>query len=310
MRDAEEDGDSEGDDEDDARDDGDETRSKGKKIGGEWLSVDAHPEVDYAKLSRRARSQTSSAAQQTALAKIDDDIKSCESQLESLSPNMRATEHVADVSARLEQLDVAAEAAKSRAKAAVEEFETVKEQRQDRFNACFAHVADKICDVYKHLTKSNNYPMGGTAYLSVEQQDEPYLAGVKFNAMPPTKRFRDMEQLSGGERTVAALSLLFAIHDFKPSPFFILDEVDAALDTGNVSKLSTYVQLRAPELQTIVITLKDAFFEKADALVGIYRDTAVNASRILTLDMTPFDTRVAVGPSAPLPGGAVAQATT
>ena len=130
--------------------------------------------------------------------------------------------------------------------------------------------------------------MGGNAYLSLDQQDEPYNGGVKFNAMPPTKRFRDMEQLSGGERTVAALALLFAIHDFRPSPFFVLDEVDAALDNLNVGKVSAYVRNRASELQTIVISLKDAFYEKADALVGIYRDSDVNASRLLTLDLTPF----------------------
>ncbi len=58
--------------------------------------------------------------------------------------------------------------------------------------------------------------------------------------MPPMKRFRDMEQLSGGEKTVAALALLFAIHSFHPSPFFVLDEVDAALDNSNVSKVAAY----------------------------------------------------------------------
>jgi structural maintenance of chromosome 1 len=52
------------------------------------------------------------------------------------------------------------------------------------------------------------------------------------------KRFRDMEQLSGGEKTMAALALLFAVHSYKPSPFFVLDEVDAALDNTNVSRIA------------------------------------------------------------------------
>jgi structural maintenance of chromosome 1 len=54
--------------------------------------------------------------------------------------------------------------------------------------------------------------LGGTAYLSLEDSDEPYSEGIKYHAMPPMKRFRDMEQLSGGEKSVAALALLFAIH--------------------------------------------------------------------------------------------------
>jgi structural maintenance of chromosome 1 len=245
--------------------------------------------VDYSPLSRRLRGCSSSDAQMEVVSDLEEKMKTLKNQLEKLAPNMRADEHMADVSSRLQELDREADAARERAKTAVEAFENIKDERQSRFNACFTHIAKKISDVYKHLTKSDTYPMGGTAYLSVEQQEEPYLAGVKFHAMPPTKRFRDMDQLSGGERTVAALALLFAIHDYKPSPFFILDEVDAALDSANVSRVSSYVQARAADLQTIVITLKDAFFEKADALVGIYRDSSVNASRLLTLDLSKFD---------------------
>lgn len=64
------------------------------------------------------------------------------------------------------------------------------------------------------LTRSSKHPLGGNAFLSLDNLEEPYLGGVKFNAMPPMKRFRDMEQLSGGEKTVAALGLLFAIHRY------------------------------------------------------------------------------------------------
>jgi structural maintenance of chromosome 1 len=59
--------------------------------------------------------------------------------------------------------------------------------------------------------------------------DEPYKGGLKFNAMPLMERFRDMEQLSGGEKNVTALTLLFAIHSFHPAPFFVIDKTDAAL---------------------------------------------------------------------------------
>ena len=76
----------------------------------------------------------------------------------------------------------------------------------------------------------------------IHKKIEPFLHGIKYTAMPPTKRFRDMEQLSGGEKTVAALALLFAIHNFRPSPFFVLDEVDAALDNTNVGKVANYIR--------------------------------------------------------------------
>lgn len=252
------------------------------------VMVNVNVVLDYSVLSRRHRAATSVERQKEILESYSDDMKSIEQKLDGLAPNMKATEHMTDVVEKLNEIDREAEQAREHARQAVSTFEEIKQKRQNRFNECFNHVAGKINDVYKELTKSTAYPMGGTAYLSLEQQDEPYLAGVKFNTMPPTKRFRDMEQLSGGERTVAALALLFAIHDYRPSPFFVLDEVDAALDNLNVGRVSRYIQSRAPELQTIVISLKDTFFERADALIGIYRDMSAKASRLLTMDLTQF----------------------
>jgi structural maintenance of chromosome 1 len=139
------------------------------------------------------------------------------------------------------------------------------------------------------MTKSSKHPLGGNAYLTLEESDEPYKGGIKFNAMPPMKRFRDMEQLSGGEKTVAALALLFAINSFRPSPFFVMDEVDAALDNVNVQKVCNYISQRSRDIQFIVISLKDLFYEKSDGVIGICRNVPTNSSQTLTLDLTKFD---------------------
>ena len=126
-----------------------------------------------------------------------------------------------------------------------------------------------------------------TRYLDMEDGDEPYLDGIKYHAMPPLKRFRDMEHLSGGEKTMAALALLFAVHSYQPSPFFVLDEVDAALDNANVSKIANYIRDHAgPGMQFIVISLKTGLFQGSEALVGIYRDQGANSSKALTLDVS------------------------
>ena len=118
---------------------------------------------------------------------------------------------------------------------------------------------------------------------------EPYLGGVKYNVMPPGKAFVDMEQLSGGEKTMAALALLFAIHSFHPAPFFVLDEVDAALDPTNVSKLARYVRSQAEkDVQFLIISLKATLYERADGLVGVYREQEANTSKTLTLDLREY----------------------
>ena len=125
--------------------------------------------------------------------------------------------------------------------------------------------------------------------MSLDDTEEPYLGGIKYNAMPPMKRFRDMEQLSGGEKTVAALALLFAVHSFRPAPFFVMDEVDAALDNVNVKKVCNYIKNRSRDLQFVVISLKDIFYEQADSLVGICRDASSNSSRTMTLHLDQYD---------------------
>lgn len=98
-----------------------------------------------------------------------------------------------------------------------------------------------------------------------------------------------MESLSGGEKTIAALALLFAIHSYHPAPFFVMDEVDAALDNINVLKLCNYIKQRSDDFQCIVISLKDMFYEQSKNLVGICRDVRSNSSKTLTLDLSKFD---------------------
>ncbi|EGV63322.1 hypothetical protein CANTEDRAFT_114616 [Yamadazyma tenuis ATCC 10573] len=140
--------------------------------------------------------------------------------------------------------------ARQRENKAAEKFSKIKGKRQEMFMKAFEHISGKIDDIYKELTKTFASPMGGSAYLTLESDDEPYLHGIKYHAMPPMKRFRDMELLSGGEKTMAALALLFAIHSFHPSPFFVLDEVDAALDSANVNKIANYIKkISSPTFQ-------------------------------------------------------------
>lgn len=108
----------------------------------------------------------------------------------------------------------------------------IKKQRTKTFLDAFNHIDQALKTIYTDMTKSSKHPLGGNAYLTLDDNEEPFKGGMKFNAMPPMKRFRDMYQLSGGEKTVASLALLFAIHSYHPAPFFVMDEVDAALDNS------------------------------------------------------------------------------
>lgn len=213
-----------------------------------------------------------------------------ELELERLRPNLRALERMEGVEARLQQTERDFDSSRRVVRTAKEQFSAVKKKRMQLFNKAYEHISGQIDTIYKGLTKSSNFPIGGTAYMSLEDSDEPYLAGVKYHAMPPLKRFRDMEQLSGGEKTMAALALLFAIHSYQPSPFFVLDEVDAALDNANVAKIANYIRANATNgLQFLVISLKNALFHQSDGLVGVYREQELNSSRTLTLDLEQYE---------------------
>ena len=179
--------------------------------------------------------------------------------------------------------------AKEEGRKANDRFNKIRKARAHKFNTAFRQIDEALKIIYTDMTKSSKHPLGGNEYLSLDDSDEPYRGGMKFNAMPPMKRFRDMEQLSGGEKTIAALSLLFAIHSFRPAPFFIMDEVDAALDNVNVLKVCNYIRQRSSDFQCIVISLKDMFYERSESLVGICRDVSSSSSRTLTLDLTKFD---------------------
>lgn len=209
-------------------------------------------------------------------------------ELEKLNPNMRAIDRLEYVETRLKATVQEYEDARQAQKQARETFDEVKKLRFDLFNKAFSHIQEQIAHVYKELTRSEHFPLGGQAYLDIEvDSDTPYLSGIKYHAIPPLKRFRDMEHLSGGEKTMAALALLFAIHSYHPSPFFVLDEVDAALDNANVEKIKKYIREHAgPGMQFVVISLKTGLFQDSESLIGVYRDQEVNSSRTLTLDVS------------------------
>jgi len=243
-------------------------------------------EVDYSELGDEEIEDSSP----EAATHFDEELTKVTAEIERMAPNLKAVERLDDVEARLVETEKEAEKARKDSKNARDQFNDMKQKRYELFMKAYNHVSERIDAVYKDLTCGKAAPMGGVAYLSLEDSEEPYAAGIKYHAMPPMKRFRDMEQLSGGEKTIAALALLFAIHSFHPSPFFVLDEVDAALDNTNVAKIANYIRSHASDaFQFIVISLKGSLYERSNSLVGIYRDQDVNSSQTLTLDLTQYD---------------------
>jgi len=197
---------------------------------------------------------------------------------------MKAIERLEDVEKRLGSTAKEFEGAKNSARTAVDDFKTVREKRRTSFMMAFKHIQEHINTIYKDLTSG-----AGAAYLTPDSLEEFYLHGVSYNPMPPNKTFGAIENLSGGEKSVAALALLFAIQSYKPAPFFILDEIDAALDPINVKRVANYIRKRSKDMQFILISLKDRLYDSADGLIGICINVMEDSSAVHTLDLTKFN---------------------
>ena len=144
-------------------------------------------------------------------------------------------------------------------------FEDLRKQRLDTFMTGFNAISAKLKEMYQMIT------MGGNAELELVDSLDPFSEGVVFSVMPPKKSWKNIANLSGGEKTLSSLALVFALHHFKPTPIYVMDEIDAALDFRNVSIVANYIKQRTRNAQFVIISLRNNMFEMADRLVGIYK---------------------------------------
>ncbi|CAE7836536.1 SMC1 [Symbiodinium sp. CCMP2592] len=241
--------------------------------------------IDFALLPEEKRAASKGPAAQMLEDEYRSELERLRLELERLSPNLKALGQLQGVAENVQAASHEADVARKGIEEIEGKFEAVRKARKEKFMECFQKVSAAIGPVYSRLT-ANHGADGGSAYLDLEDTEDPFNGGIKFTAMPPAKRFRDMHLLSGGEKTLAAMALLFAVQDFQRPPFMVLDEVDAALDANNVRALSRYVE--QADCQTIVISLKDRFYVRADALVGVWKNKPQETSAILTLDLQKY----------------------
>ena len=136
----------------------------------------------------------------------------------------------------------------------------------DKFNTEFAKIQKNFQETFRELFAGGS---GQMTIMEPEEGQDPLDAGVEIYAQPPGKRVKNMIALSGGEKALTALAILFAILRLRPLPFCVLDEVDSALDEGNVGVYAKYLKKFANETQFVVITHRKPTMEKSDVLFGI-----------------------------------------
>ena len=160
-------------------------------------------------------------------------------------------------------------------------FESLRKERFHTFMSGFNIITAKLKEMYQMIT------LGGDAELELVDTLDPFSEGVVFSVRPKGKSWKNICNLSGGEKTLSSLALVFALHHFKPTPLYVMDEIDAALDFKNVSIVANYIKERTKNAQFIIISLRNNMFDLANRLVGIYKtydvtkSIAVNPQKIM-----------------------------
>lgn len=134
---------------------------------------------------------------------------------------------------------------------------------ESQFTEGFANIQTEFDRAFKQLFG------GGKGTLELVEGEDILESGIRIIAQPPGKKLQNMMQLSGGEKSLTAIALLFAIQNLKPSPFCLLDEIEAALDDANVVRFAKYLHKLTKNTQFIVITHRRGTMNAADRLYGI-----------------------------------------
>ncbi len=229
-------------------------------------------------------------------------VRSLERAMEKHGPvNMLAIEQYAECEERLESMKVEFKQLQSRRANLVEITDKLESQRKQKLVKVLDKVNENFQKSYKILSD------GGKGELYLENPDEPFKGGLELWAKPKGKSSKvNRLQLSGGEQSMAALALIFAIQDYDPSPFYYFDEVDQNLDAINAERIAEMCRERSKKAQFLMVTLRKVSLRLADHHIGIThggdgcsrrivdfdRERAIKLSEIESAKDNPLDERI------------------
>jgi chromosome segregation protein len=200
----------------------------------------------------------------TDLAKMKRDMQTVKSEIRALgSVNVNAIEDYKALVERYDFLHGQHEDLLEAEASLVKIIDELDVAMRKQFAEQFAEISKEFDVVFKQLFG------GGKGTLELMDGEDILEAGIRIIAQPPGKKLQNMLQMSGGEKALTAIALLFAIQNLKPSPFCLLDEIEAALDDSNVGRFAEYLHKLTKSTQFIVITHRRGTMAAADRLYGI-----------------------------------------
>jgi chromosome segregation protein len=227
-----------------------------------------------------AATSCGAAAAEVDLAELDASLAEVRNRIEDLGPvNMTAIEEFTELEERHAFLTAQRTDLDQSMESLRETIRRINRQSRQRFAEAFESIRLSFQEVYRLLFS------GGRADLRLEEGEDDVLeAGIEILAQPPGKRLAGVHLLSGGEKALSAIALLFAIFRYRPSPFCVLDEVDAALDDSNVARFNRMVGEYAQNTQFVVVTHNKLSMETANLLYGVTMEEP-GVSKVVSLQL-------------------------
>ncbi|KAJ7733746.1 RecF/RecN/SMC protein [Mycena maculata] len=268
--------------EDDDEDEDDEDEAEADAVE---LSVNEVKAEDEDQEPKRTRARTPSSELHTYSAdelskykKRDmiTDVELLDEKLKRMKPNLEVLKEYKEREKQFFERAKDLELTTKQRDAEKQKYDSLRKRRLDEFMAGFSLISLKLKEMYQMIT------LGGNAELELVDSMDPFSEGIIFSVMPPKKSWRNISNLSGGEKTLSSLALVFALHVFKPTPLYFMDEIDAALDFRNVSIVANYIKDRTKNAQFIIISLRNDMFELSHRLIGIYK--TANATQSISID--------------------------
>ena len=195
---------------------------------------------------------------------LKQEIRRIREEIRALGPvNVNAIDEYRELAKRYEFLNTQRNDIRDAKEALEQIIEELNDGMRRQFREKFAEIQKQFNEVFRELFG------GGKGTLELEEEEDVLESGIRIIAQPPGKKLVNMMQMSGGEKALTAISLLFAIQNLKPSPFCLLDEIEAALDDANVDRYARYLHKLTAHTQFIVITHRRGTMNAADRLYGI-----------------------------------------
>ncbi|MFW6229688.1 MAG: chromosome segregation protein SMC, partial [Halanaerobium sp.] len=212
-------------------------------------------------------------------AETEAEIKSLKNKMDSLHPvNEAAVEEFTELKERLDYLHEQQDDLKHARNSIELVISDIEESMEKMFADTFYQVKEEFAKVFKALFQ------GGKAELKLSDPDELLTTGVEIHAQPPGKSLKSLSLLSGGERALTAIALIFAFIQVKPSPFYVLDEIDAPLDDVNIVRFASFIKKYAKVAQFIIITHRRYMMTEVDSLYGVTMEKS-GVSRLVSLKL-------------------------